>query len=418
MRTFMARSASRRRVLVVTGSRAEFGLLCPVIDALRDRRDVTALVAVAGSHLLAPAKTAREVAAAYGIDARVPMQRAGHATRLDDARAVGRGVDGFARAIDKLKPDWVVVLGDRIEAFAAATAASVAGVGVCHIHGGDRAEGIADEAMRHAITKLAHLHCVATEASGRRVVQLGEPAQSVHVTGSPAIDGLREVPALSDADAAPFGDPQTVVLLHPSGLPAARERAMVYATMCAVDDMSAGDVICLAPNADAGGAIIREALEQRCALSGRSVRYIWRANKPAAVVEQRDRGETGPRLWTFVEHLPRELFLSLLKRLAVGERDVGLMIGNSSAGLIEAAALGVRVVNVGPRQDGRERCDNVVDCPEAELGSLGTKVDWALSLDREGFGPHPYGDGHAGDRIAALLARTDPAQWIRKRNTF
>jgi UDP-hydrolysing UDP-N-acetyl-D-glucosamine 2-epimerase len=412
--------AVRRRVLVVTGSRAEFGLLRPVIDGLRARKDVTALLAAGGSHLLAPARTVREVASAYAIDARVPMQRAGHATRADDALAVARGVDGFTRAIAKLRPDWVVVLGDRIEAFAAAVAGSIAGVGVCHIHGGDRAEGIADEAMRHAITKLAHLHCCATASSGERVIKLGEPPETVHVTGSPAIDGLSEIQPMSDADAAPFGDPQTVVLLHPSGLPAARERAMVYAMVCAVDEMSAGDVICLAPNADAGGAIIREALEHRCALSGRIVRYTWRADKPAAVAEQkgRDRGDASPRLWTFVEHLPRELFLSLLKRMAASERDVGLMIGNSSAGLIEAAALGMRVVNIGPRQDGRERCENVVDCPEAELGILGSKVDWALSLDREGFGTHPYGDGNAGARIAALLAKTDPATWIRKRNTF
>ena len=129
-------------------------------------------VVAAGPTFLPPARTIREVEAEFKLAARVPMQsasggpalRAG-SSRLADALATARGIDGFARAYARLKPDWVVVLGDRIEAFAAASAASIAGIAVCHIHGGDRAEGIADEAMRHAITKLSHLHCAATKLS-------------------------------------------------------------------------------------------------------------------------------------------------------------------------------------------------------------------------------------------------------------
>jgi len=414
----MARETLRRRVLVVTGSRAEFGLLRPVIDALRGRDDVEALVAVAGSHLLGPARTEREVRAVYRIDARVPMQRAGERSRIDGAIAVGRGVQGFARAIAKLAPEWVVVLGDRVEAFAAASAASIGGVGVCHIHGGDRAEGIADEAMRHAITKLAHLHCVATASSARRVLKLGEPAELVHVTGSPAIDGLEDVRALSDADAAPFGEPRTVLLLHPSGLSEAREQRVAFALMRAVDEESLGDVICLAPNADPGGEIIRSAIEARCALSGRGVEHVERRGVVSVKAARREGDARQPRLWTFLEHLPRAVFLALLKRMAARSATPGLLVGNSSAGLIEAAALGVRVVNVGPRQSGRERAANVVDCAVEDLETLGAKVRAAIAIKPKALGRHPYGDGHASERIAALLAKTDPAPVIRKRNTY
>jgi len=160
----MTHSAARRRVMVVTGSRAEFGLLEPVMHAVRGHAALDLVVVVAGSHLVAPGLTWRDVeAAGFAIVARVPMQAEGVSGRLADAAAVGRGVSGLARVYETERPEWVVVLGDRIEAFAAAAAASIAGIAVAHLHGGDRAEGIADEALRHAITKLAHLHLAATD---------------------------------------------------------------------------------------------------------------------------------------------------------------------------------------------------------------------------------------------------------------
>src|SRR5205814_7191599 len=113
--------------------------------------------------------------------------------------ATGRGIAGFARVFEEIRPDWVVVLGDRIEAFAAASAASIGGWALAHIHGGDRAEGIADEAMRHAITKLAHLHLAATPQSGERIARMGERPAHVHVVGSPALDELGSIPALPEA---------------------------------------------------------------------------------------------------------------------------------------------------------------------------------------------------------------------------
>ncbi|MCW5764656.1 MAG: UDP-N-acetylglucosamine 2-epimerase (hydrolyzing) [Phycisphaeraceae bacterium] len=398
----MSRTSSpKRRVLVVTGSRAEFGLLRPVMDAVRRNRRLRLLVAVAGEHLLRPALTWREVATAYRIDAKVPMQRRGDRGRLAHAAATGRGVEGFARAYKRLKPDWVVVLGDRVEAFAAASAASIAGIAVCHIHGGDRAEGIADEAMRHAITKLSHLHCAATNRSAARIVSMGERKQFVHTTGSPAIDGLQRIGPMGDREARTLGDPVAVVLLHPSGVgPDADTLGGCLATLIArlASRLAAGRpdrVLLLEPNHDPGREHIL-----------RTYRLSDTAHLPRRA------------------HLPRPVFVALLKRLA--RTPGGVLIGNSSAGLIEAAAVGLPVVNFPPRQDGRERDRNVVDARGIALGAGAPRLRPAAALARARalsgrISPSRlFGDGRAGPRVAALLARVDPRDpaLLRKRNAY
>lgn len=381
--------AKRYTVMVVTGSRAEYGLLRPVMRGVQARKDLRLCVVAAGSHLLGPGRTVREVEAEFEVAARVTMQKPTHATRHDDACVVGRGVEGFAKVIAKLKPQWVVVLGDRIEAFAAAAAGSIAGVAVCHVHGGDRAEGIADEAMRHAITKLAHLHCAATKQSAARIVKMGERQELVHVTGSPAIDGLTAIPAMGDEEASALGDPGSVVLVHPSGVSAELDEATA-ASALTLAWAAAPYPLVLSPNHDAG----RE-----------------------SILKVFDRRDMGAGFMQRVEHLPRNVFVSLLKRLA---KRGGVLIGNSSAGLIEAAALGVRVVNLGPRQVGRERAGNVIDVPEVTGKALARVAERLLSERGRMVKSKLYGDGHAGERIAALLAKMDPTARavLRKRNAY
>ncbi|MBL8758032.1 MAG: UDP-N-acetylglucosamine 2-epimerase (hydrolyzing) [Phycisphaerae bacterium] len=394
--------APRRTVAIVTGTRAEFGLLRPVIDAVAAHPRLRLRLIAAGAHFLPPARTIREVEAAYPVAARVPMQRPREPrARLADARATARGIDGFARAFARLKPDWVLVLGDRIEAFAAASAASIAGIGVCHVHGGDRAEGVADEAMRHAITKLAHLHCAATALSARRILRMGEPPALVHVTGSPSIDPLRAIRPMPDRDARALGDPVAVALMHPSGLDEAHETlAGLHATLAArlAARLATGDprrVLLLDPNHDPG----RE--------------HIVRTYELADT-------RTLPRR----AHLPRETFVALLKRLA--RTPGGMLIGNSSAGLIEAAAIGLPVVNFPPRQSGRERAGNVIDARGIVLGPGAPRlrpaqaVHAARRLSGRLKPSRLYGDGRAGPRIASLLARIDPREpaLLRKHNAY
>ncbi|MEX2218480.1 MAG: UDP-N-acetylglucosamine 2-epimerase [Phycisphaerales bacterium] len=382
--------ARRLRVAVITGSRAEFGLLRPVMRAIQHRPELELLVIAAGSHLISPAETYRDVKREFPIADAVPMQVAGRTTRADDIEALGRGVARFGRAFQRLAPDWVVLLGDRVEPFAAASAASVGGLALAHIHGGDRAEGIADEAMRHAITKLAHLHFPATDQSRERILRMGERPEHVHTVGSPAIDDLESIPPLPEAEFEDLGKPGAVFLLHPTGRAAEHEEMAASAALEALLAWpGAGHILALHPNHDAGRDGTLRALEQAA--------------------------EKNPRRLRLARHLPRPKFVGLLKRLA---GRGGLLVGNSSAALIEAAALRLPAVDIGPRQAGRERAGNIAPATE-QPESIRAALEAASRLDRATLA-HPYGDGHAGVRIADVLVRINPhdPRLTRKRNTY
>jgi UDP-hydrolysing UDP-N-acetyl-D-glucosamine 2-epimerase len=391
-----------RRVAVVTGSRAEFGLLVPVMRAIEEHPGLELLVIAAGSHLIPPALTFREVRARFPVADSVPMQVAGRRTRLDDAEAVGRGIARLTRSFRALEPDWVVVLGDRIEAFAAASAASIGGIAVAHLHGGDRAEGIADEAMRHAITRLAHLHLPATPTSAERIIRAGERSAHIVTIGSPAIDELATIPAMNDKAYAKLGGPSAVFMLHPIGRHDEEEELTaaeaIAGTHDAVKKLFGADasILLMAPNQDPGRAGIVRAIEHA-------------SNEHPG--------------WSTREHLPRPEFIALLKRLSQADPR-GVLVGNSSAGLIEAAALGLPVVDLGPRQGGRERPANVLhlDLPDPDLTmreAVAHAVERAAAV-RPDPRVHPYGDGRAGVRAAAALASVDPRSpaLLRKRLAY
>lgn len=362
--------AKRRTIAVVTGTRAEFGLLTPVMRAIEARRGLSLKLIVTGTHLTTG--TVGDIkAAGFRVDASVRMQRRDRAGRSEDVQALARGVAGMGRAFEALRPDVVVVLGDRIEALAAATAASVGGFRLAHIHGGDRAEGVADEAMRHAISKLAHLHLAATGQSRKRLIKMGERAEHVWNVGSPAVDGLDRVLAVWPVD----GPRDTVVLQHPIGASDRDEERWMRGTLRAVGALDR--VLLITPNSDPGTAGIRRA----CKIHPHGSHHLIRSD--------------------FLEHLK-------------GARAI---VGNSSAGLIEAAVLKVPCVNIGPRQAGRERAANVVDCEYGEA-NVRRALAKALKLDLRRI-RHPYGDGRTGERIAELLATIDlDAVPLRKRNAY
>lgn len=377
--------SGQHKIMVVTGTRAEFGLLRPVMHAIHAHPALELYVVAAGSHMVQPAVTFREVKAEFAIADSIPMQTAGKVGRLHDVESLGKGIARFGRSYDMNNPDMVVVLGDRIEAFAAASAASVGGIPLAHIHGGDRAEGVADEAMRHAITKLAHVHFPASNTSAKRIVKMGEDPAQVYVVGSPALDGLDAINPLGDGAFVELGSPEVVVLMHPIGREDAEEAAAMRKVLESVNDKR---VLVLHPNLDPGRRGIMEAIE-------------------SAPIDVQVR-----------PGLPRDVFVGLLKRIGTSG---GALIGNSSAGLIEAAALGCPSVDIGDRQAGRERSEGWTIHAHESVDSIRDALLRVTDPDMQ-RSDHPFGDGSSGTQIADLIAKvlggTSQRTLIRKRCVY
>lgn len=370
-----------RSVAVITGTRAEFGLLTPVMRAIEQHPDLELLVVAVGMHLVGERPTIDEVRAKFPVACEIPMQVEGESGRISDAIALARGIDGIARFLSERRPDWILVLGDRIEAFAGACAGAVAGTPVAHMHGGDRAEGVADEAMRHAITKLAHLHLPATMESADRIARMGEDLARITVVGSPAADTMMDTPELDDAQWEEMGAPSIVILHHPIG----RDEQTEYNDAAAIFGACDGErILWLAPNRDPGWEGIARA--------------------------RRERAHT----CTLVEHLEHHLYRGLLKRMA---RAQSVLVGNSSSGLIEATVAGCSVVNVGVRQGGRERGKGVVD---ASGGMLEVRRAIEAARAQTCAIEHPFGVGDTGERVAEVLGRTAPGApgFVRKRSMY
>jgi GDP/UDP-N,N'-diacetylbacillosamine 2-epimerase (hydrolysing) len=382
----MNRRRSRRRVCVVTGTRAEYGLLRTVMRAIDRHATLDLQLIVTGMHLVRRfGHTIDEIrAAGWRIDAAVPMQR-GRDDALDQAEGVGRGIQGISRALCELDSDVVLVLGDRIEAFAGAAAGACARRIVAHLHGGDRALGDVDDALRHAITKLAHLHLVASEDAARRVRRMGESPERIHRVGAPCLDDIRAIGRPSAAAVCEllgwdrFCD-YGVVVQHPCGRPVETERRDMSATLSAVADAGLAGVVVF-PNSDPGYSGIVAAVNEVCAPARR------KASGPLP----------GAPRWYVARSLDRDAYIRLLKRARV-------LVGNSSSGVVESAAAGVPAVNIGPRQRGRLKCArSVIDCPYGR-DAVRRAIGRALRM-RVPAGPSVYGDGRAGERIAKILGR-------------
>jgi UDP-N-acetylglucosamine 2-epimerase (non-hydrolysing) len=378
-----------RAIGVVTVARSDYGHLLPLLAALRAAPDVELLVYVAGSHL-APrfGRTADHVEAdGWPVVARIDMGIEGDAPGAI-AAATGRGVLGFAAEFDRRRPDLLVVLGDRYEMLSAALAALPFGLPVAHLHGGEVTKGAIDEQIRHALTKLAHLHFAAAEPYAARLRQLGEEPWRVHCFGAPGLDRLHERAALSrEALGArlgrPLGRPTLLVTFHPETLAPEDVPRQVEELAAALEKVD-GEIVATAPGADTAHGVITRALER---LADR---------RPATRV---------------VAALGDEVYCSLL-------READVMVGNSSSGLIEAPTFGLPVVNVGDRQRGRLRAANVLDVPH-DREAIAAAIRRALSPEfRRGLAGlvNPYGDGRAAPRIARVLREVNlGARLTRKR---
>lgn len=373
-------SGASRRVAVVTGGRADYGLLRPVMRAIAQEPSLELQVIAAAAHFLSSkGKTAREIEAdGYTINARIEMLHPGD-DDLSVAKSIGTGLGKFAEAYSRLKPDVVLVLGDRFEILAAAVAALPLRIPLAHIHGGETSEGAYDEQIRHAVTKMSHLHFVTAKPHRDRVLAMGEDPARVFVTGAPGLDNISTVPAMSRAELADalhlrLDEAPLLVTYHPVTLDDADVASHVNALLDAVAE-TGKPIIITAPNADAGHIAITSRLEKFCRSRGNAKMFA---------------------------SLGSTLFFNAMRHSAA-------MVGNSSAGIIEAASFELPVVNVGLRQAGRLRPRNVIDCDEnadAIRAALNRALDPAFRRGLAGV-MNPYGDGSAGPKIARALAEAN-----------
>lgn len=361
-----------RSVCYVTGTRADFGLMEATLRRISSDPRLRLGLLVTGMHLSTRyGDTVREVrATGFPVVAEIPVD-VDHPSGASMAVGIATMLAGFTAALVRERPDVVLLLGDRGEMLAAALAAIHLGIPVAHIHGGERS-GSVDEPVRHAISKLAHLHFAATESARERLVRMGELPHHIWVTGAPGLDGIAALAAHARAGLcadAGFDSarPTALAVFHPivNEPASAAEQVLSMLRAARANDCQ---VLVLEPNSDAGSDAIREALAE--------------LRDPAISVRT---------------HLPRDRFISWMAQCDV-------MIGNSSSGIIEAASFGTPVVNIGSRQNLREAGANVASVPADEPAI-------AAAIRNSLRGPRPlarniYGDGSAGERIVERLATT------------
>lgn len=373
-----------RKICVVTGSRAEYGLLYWLLKDIAADPGLELQIIATGMHLSPEfGLTYRQIETdGFTIDAKVEMLLSAD-TPVAVTKSLGLGVIGFADALDRLSPDIVVVLGDRFEILAAAQAAMLARIPLAHIHGGETSEGAYDEGIRHAISKMAHWHFVAAESYRQRVVQLGEDPQRVFNVGAPGLDHLRRTSLLSRGELEQslgmrLGQPLLLVTYHPVTLGERTPEAAMEELLAALRELSDACVVFTYPNADTGGRALRQAID----------RFV--GDHP-----QRMRGYAS---------LGQLRYLSLM-------RQADAIVGNSSSGLTEAPALKRATVNIGDRQKGRLKASSVIDVPE-QRAEISAAIRRALSPE---FREHLrktqslYGCGDASAAMLRQLKATLPA---------
>jgi GDP/UDP-N,N'-diacetylbacillosamine 2-epimerase (hydrolysing) len=362
-----------RHVVVITSSRAEYGLLRSLIKILNDSVDIQLSLVVSGTHLSEKhGATASEIISdgffiTQSIDIGVDST-----SSFSIANAVAKGVVGFTEMLSSLKPDIVVVLGDRYEILAAAIACLISRVPLAHIHGGETTQGAFDEAIRHSITKMAHLHFVAAEEYGTRVIQLGEDPKRVFVVGGLGVDAiincdLLDEETLQSSLGVRLKDKRILVTYHPETLSEISGIEQIEILLNALSSFDECTIIFTGANADPSGEAISDRIKIFC------------RNKANC---------------EFFESLGQKRYLSCLNCFDV-------VLGNSSSGLLEAPTFGILTINIGDRQRGRLQAKSVINC-KLDAAAITKYLEEALTATSEGRRSvvvNPYGSGGASRKI-------------------
>lgn len=379
----------KRRICVVTGSRADYGLLYWVMKEIAGTPELELQIVATGMHL-APqfGLTYRAIEAdGFRIDAKVDMLLASD-TSVGVAKSIGLGVIGFADVLEQLSPDVLLVLGDRYEILAAVQAALVGRVPVAHIAGGDVTQGAFDEAIRHSITKMSHIHFVTNADAARRVRQLGEDPASIHNVGSPGLDYIRQASLLDRQELEvqvgyQFRGKNLLVTFHPVTLDEQAATEQCQALLDALDNLDDDiGIIFTKPNSDTGGAGISALVDEYVAVRSCAKAYV---------------------------SLGQLRYLSLMAQ-------VDAVVGNSSSGLYEAPSFGIPTVNIGDRQKGRLQALSIFNC-EPTAGAIAETIAIALAADCTAA-VNPYGDGKTAPRILHHLKQIDDPKVLLKKCFF
>jgi len=380
-----------RKIAVITGTRAEYGIFRSVLREIEANPELDLSLIVIGMHLSDEfGYTVKEIERdGFTVDAKINILHT-EDTGAAMAQSIGKSVVKTAKALGKIKPDILLILGDRSEMLVGALSATYMGIPIAHIHGGD-ISGNVDEPVRHAITKLAHIHLAATEESASRIIKMGEEPWRVHVVGAPGLDSIlnEKMPEPSEV-AGKYGldlsKPVLLVVQHSVITEAEDASNQIRQTLEAIRELGYQTVL-VYPNADAGGRRMIDVIKEY---------------------------EKYPFLETY-KSLPRDEYLGLM-------RIAGVMVGNSSSGIIEAPSFGLPVVNIGRRQAGRQRAENIIDV-DYDKKEIIKAIQYALEdeefREKAKNCKNFYGDGKAGTRIAKVLSQVKAdRRLLEKRMTY
>ncbi len=372
-------SLNMRKIAVVTGTRAEYGLLYWVIKGIHEASDLELQLIVTGMHLspefgLTVNKIEKD---GFPIVERVEMLLSSD-TEAAIATSMGLGMIGFAKTYERLKPDIVLVLGDRFEISAAVTSAVPFRMPVAHIHGGESTEGVMDELFRHAITKMSNIHFPSTFKYADRIIQMGEQSERVFCFGAPGLDSIHRLKLLKKQELAnelklPVDRQWGILTYHPVTHENNSGKNHIETLLNVVKGFSEIYWIITLPNADTGSRAIIKAIE--------------------------DFVHNNLEITCLFISLGQLRYLSLLENATI-------MVGNSSSGLIEAPSFELPVVNIGDRQKGRIRAANVIDVPTCDKSMIKTAIDKAVTIEfRDSILglKNPYGEGHTSEKIVEVL---------------
>jgi GDP/UDP-N,N'-diacetylbacillosamine 2-epimerase (hydrolysing) len=368
---------TRRKVCVVTGTRAEYGLLYWLIKEIEADKELELQIIATGMHLSPEfGLTYKEIEKDFKINKKIEMMLSSD-NHIGISKSMGLAQISFADTYEELKPDIIVVLGDRYEIFSAASAAMIAKIPIAHLHGGETSEGAFDESIRHSITKMSHIHFTATEEYRNRVIQLGEHPNRVFVVGAMGIENINRLELLTKKKFEKSIDfklnkNNILVTFHPVTLETGTAKIQFQELLDAIDELKETNIIFTKANSDTDGRTINKMIDK----------YVAGNNNKSALFDS----------------LGQLRYLSALKY-------VDAVVGNSSSGLLEAPSFKIGSINIGDRQKGRIKADNVIDClpDKASIKNAFKRLYSKEFQSAVKNCDNPFGDGYSSKIIVKVL---------------